>query len=262
MRIAVFGAAGMLGEAVVEAIAARGHEAIAITRQRCDISDYHDVLLALKIERPDRAINCAGATPDRAPHEMVLANAAGPHLLAYHCGSMGIPLIHISTDCVFDGDAPIGARWSIDDQPQPRTIYGLTKYVGEQAAGAVVVRTSFIGYRGGLLAWLLAQAASGIGEVVGWERAYWTGSTVWAVARALAQLAAATDPAGHGRLVHLASREILSKHALLLIVRDALGLPLHVAPAADPKINRALDPTLALEGLSDCLPEIIARRPR
>jgi dTDP-4-dehydrorhamnose reductase len=75
------------------------------------------------------------------------ANAEGPARLAALCRDAGVPLIHISTDHVFDGLK--GAPYTESDAPSPRCVYGATKLAGEQAvlasgARALVLRTSWV----------------------------------------------------------------------------------------------------------------------
>ena len=89
------------------------------------------------------AVDAAEADPDGARR----ANADGPAELARLCAASGVPLIHIGTDYVFDGDK--GAPYTEDDAPRPTGVYGATKLAGEQAVlgsgGTVVVlRTSWV----------------------------------------------------------------------------------------------------------------------
>ena len=89
------------------------------------------------------AVDAAEADPDGAAR----ANRDGPALLARLCGQAGIPLIHVSTDYVFDGDK--GAPYVETDPISPTGVYGRTKAEGEQAVlaacpRAVVLRTSWV----------------------------------------------------------------------------------------------------------------------
>lgn len=89
------------------------------------------------------AVDAAEADPDGATR----ANRDGPALLAQLCGEAGIPLIHVSTDYVFDGDK--GAPYVETDPTSPTGVYGRTKAEGEQAVlaacpRAVVLRTSWV----------------------------------------------------------------------------------------------------------------------
>ena len=80
-------------------------------------------------------------------------NADGPRVLAAACSSRDVPLLHVSTDYVFPGDAD--RPYQVDDQVGPRSVYGLTKLAGEDAvlgsgARAWVVRTAWVyGAHGG-----------------------------------------------------------------------------------------------------------------
>lgn len=100
---------------------------------------------------PSLIVNAAAYTAvDRAETEAEAAyraNAEGPGVLARYCAQAGIPLIHVSTDYVFDGDK--GAPYVESDAPNPIGVYGASKLAGEQAvlaagARAIVLRTSWV----------------------------------------------------------------------------------------------------------------------
>jgi dTDP-4-dehydrorhamnose reductase len=100
---------------------------------------------------PRMIINAAAYTAvDKAetePEAADRANHLGPRLLAEYCASSGIPLIHVSTDYVFDGAK--GAPYLATDTPNPTGIYGATKLAGERAVLAanprsIVVRTAWV----------------------------------------------------------------------------------------------------------------------
>lgn len=100
---------------------------------------------------PDLIINAAAHTAvDQAEHETELAfaiNAESPRVLAEEAARLGVPLIHYSTDYVFDGDKP--APYTEDDAPNPLGVYGRSKLAGEQAIAAVggehlILRTSWV----------------------------------------------------------------------------------------------------------------------
>lgn len=89
------------------------------------------------------AVDKAESEPDAADR----ANHLGPKLLAEYAAHAGIPLIHVSTDYVFDGTK--GAAYLEDDAPSPTGVYGATKLAGEQAvlaahARSIVLRTSWV----------------------------------------------------------------------------------------------------------------------
>ena len=89
------------------------------------------------------AVDAAEAAPDAAAR----ANATGPGVVAQACRALGIGLIHVSTDYVFDGTK--GAPYTEQDAISPTGIYGATKLAGEQNVlaahpGAVILRTSWV----------------------------------------------------------------------------------------------------------------------
>ncbi|WP_026424585.1 dTDP-4-dehydrorhamnose reductase [Actinokineospora inagensis] len=101
--------------------------------------------------RPLVVVNAAAYTAvDKAETDQARAfavNADGPRVLAAVCSSRGVPLVHVSTDYVFPGDAT--APYEVDAAPGPKSIYGLTKLAGEDAvlgsgADAWVVRTAWV----------------------------------------------------------------------------------------------------------------------
>ena len=265
-RVAVWGAGGMLGRAVTAELRLMGvpvlevyHHEAAGGRVGAAIDNVSEVervhRLGIKI---DAVINCAGLIPARfnSPVEMARANAVGPHVLNTFCTRYDIPLFHVSTDCVFDGKLAPPARYAPLDALTARDHYGRTKIAGESSS-ALVVRTSFIGPDHGVLAWLLQ--ASGVEPLAGYERALWTGSTVWAVARALARMVvenAQHHPIG---IEHLATADVISKADVLELVNQALGLGLTIERYPEPATNRALVPTVELPPFEHELAELARR---
>lgn len=132
---------------------ARHGETVCVGRESYDLAqgDSQQTLDLLRRHRPDVAINAAAYTGvDAAENDQAAAhalNAAGPCVLAAACAASDIPLVHISTDYVFDG-AKIGA-YVESDPPNPQSVYGASKAAGETAilesdARATIVRTSWV----------------------------------------------------------------------------------------------------------------------
>jgi dTDP-4-dehydrorhamnose reductase len=141
MRLLVSGAGGMLGGAVMRAAERAGHTAVGRARAELDVTDAQAVRVALERVAPDAVINCAAWTDvDRAqdePEAARLVNATGARNLAVAADDSGVPLVHVSTDYVFAGSAPLDAggrpRPYIESDPTgPRSVYGQTKLEGEQ----------------------------------------------------------------------------------------------------------------------------------
>lgn len=247
-RFWVVGSGGMLGAEVVKAAEVQGHRVVKSDRT-WPIEMPEVVTSAVRQAQPDCIINCAGQLPGSDNLAMAAANTYGPHLLA----SLGIRVVHMSTDCVFSGrgkdsiDNFLGSR----DLPDPIDTYGRTKLAGEVAASNVLnVRGSFIGQKHGFLRWLLDAK----GEVSCWERAFWNGSSVQEMAKALVILA-------EGRLtgiIHAASPTFMSKARM--IERIAVGLDLKISMTSmwNPFIWRVLQPDYELLPVEETLAQIIA----
>jgi dTDP-4-dehydrorhamnose reductase len=150
--IVVFGAGGQVGRALVRARPPPGLEVRGLTRAQVDIVEAQAVRRALA-DAPGIAavVNAAAYTDvDRAESERAAAfaaNATGPAVLAEACAAAGLPLIHLSSDYVFDGTKT--RAYAEDDPPAPLGAYGASKLAGEEAVRArcpraVVLRTSWV----------------------------------------------------------------------------------------------------------------------
>ena len=133
--ILVFGGGGQLGQELARMAGQRKVALATLTRAQADIGDRAAVVEALNAHRPSLVVNAAAYTNvDRAEAETstaFAANAHGPAVLAGACASGAIPLLHVSTDYVFDGSA--GRPYREDDRPNPLSVYGRSKRAGEVA---------------------------------------------------------------------------------------------------------------------------------
>jgi dTDP-4-dehydrorhamnose reductase len=140
MRLLVTGAGGMLGRDVMRAGERAGHELAGLAHSELDVGDAHAVEAVIARIRPDAIVNCAawtdvdGAESHRAQAHAVNADGAGN--IARAAAAAAAPLVHVSTDYVFDGVAPLDAsgapRPYVESDPTgPRSVYGLTKREGE-----------------------------------------------------------------------------------------------------------------------------------
>ena len=166
----VTGGAGMVGRAVVAQCQAQGESVTAFDHHALDITDELKLGETFAREHPDVLINCAAWTdvdgcefdPDRAQR----VNARGPELLALACREAGALLITISTDYVFDGRKD--GFYTQRDQPNPQSVYGISKLDGERRAQiawarTIVVRSGYIFGPGGnnFLSTFVARARRG-----------------------------------------------------------------------------------------------------
>ncbi|ANI78481.1 dTDP-4-dehydrorhamnose reductase [Sphingobium sp. EP60837] len=135
MRIAVTGKAGQVVTSLVERGSAAGHEVIALGRPEMDLADPTSIARAFEEAAPDAIVSAAAYTAvDKAESERDLAHAVngrGAGAVAEAARALGVPLIHISTDYVFDGrlDRP----YVESDPTGPTGVYGGSKLAGEQA---------------------------------------------------------------------------------------------------------------------------------
>jgi dTDP-4-dehydrorhamnose reductase len=131
--ILVFGGNGQLGQETAHLAQARGIPLTALSRAEADIADRAAVDAAIAANKPSIIVNAGAYTKvDKAETERDEAyrgNAEGPGNLASACAAAGIPLIHVSTDYVFDG-SKAGAYREIDPIA-PLGVYGESKAEGE-----------------------------------------------------------------------------------------------------------------------------------
>lgn len=157
MRLLITGAEGQLGRDLLRVLSAR-HECIGLGKKALDIGKGQDVISALKKYRPDRVLNAAAYTKvDACEKERELAwglNAEAPKILAAYCEAEAIPLIHFSTDYVFDGKMTPPGAYVETDATQPLSYYGISKLAGEQGIAAatdryLILRTAWLYGMGG-----------------------------------------------------------------------------------------------------------------
>jgi dTDP-4-dehydrorhamnose reductase len=150
-KLLITGAAGQLGQALVECGGRQGWEVVATDVPELDITDPQAVWGELSRQRPEVVINAAAATRvddlESDPDGALRVNAMGPRNLAVACRRLGLKLIHLSTDYVFDG-AKAGpyVEW---DATGPLSVYGRSKLLGEewvrqQCPDHFIVRTAWL----------------------------------------------------------------------------------------------------------------------
>lgn len=156
MKALVTGAGGLLGRAVAAQFMSKGVEVAAFDHASLNISDTTAVVHAFDTAAPDIVINCAawtdvdGCESDR--ERAMNANAIGPGLLALACRRRNAALITMSTDYIFDGEKD--GFYTQRDQPNPQSVYGMSKLDGERRAQiawarTIVVRSGYIFGAGG-----------------------------------------------------------------------------------------------------------------
>ena len=149
MKILLTGKDGQVGFALHKKLASLG-EVIATNRDMLDLSDPEAIRIFIDQTKPDIIINPAAYTKvDQAQNEPELAsqiNAVAPQVLADKASKLDIPIIHFSTDYVFDGLKH--EPYFETDQANPQSVYGETKWQGEEAVRQykkhIILRTSWV----------------------------------------------------------------------------------------------------------------------
>ncbi len=157
MRFAITGATGMLGQDLVAAGQAAGHDVVAFSREALDITEPGAVGDALSEARAEVVLNCAAWTDvdgaERSPDEAQTVNGAGAGNVARAAAASGAWTIHISSDYVFDGAKR--SPYVESDEVAPLSAYGRSKLAGERTVAAAaparhtIVRSSWLFGAGG-----------------------------------------------------------------------------------------------------------------
>jgi dTDP-4-dehydrorhamnose reductase len=154
LKLLLAGAGGQLGRCLLAACAR--HDVTALGRAELDITDAAQVSAAINFHRPDLLINASafndvdGAESRGAQAHAV--NAKGPGILAAAAATYGIPVLHVSTDYVFDG--ALRRPYHEYDRTNPLSSYGAGKLAGEEAVRSLnprhyIVRTAWLFWEDG-----------------------------------------------------------------------------------------------------------------
>ena len=134
MKALVTGSAGMLAKDLIPCLSKMGYEVIAPPEDKLDITDLQVVRSAVDGFKPDIIINCAAYTnvdeAEKQEHQALMVNGLGVQNLCILCQEHDIPLVHFSTDYVFDGTKP--SPYTTYDETNPINAYGRSKLLGEK----------------------------------------------------------------------------------------------------------------------------------
>ncbi|MBN1918116.1 MAG: dTDP-4-dehydrorhamnose reductase [Verrucomicrobia bacterium] len=148
-KVLITGAGGLLGGDLVRAW--RGRALVGLRHSELDVIDPTACRRAIEAQGARVVVNCAARASldfcETHRDEAFLTNADGPRRLAEACRGLGVHLVHISTDYVFDGTKP--APYTEDDTPAPLSVYSESKVAGERAVLEVspeflVVRVAWV----------------------------------------------------------------------------------------------------------------------
>jgi len=185
----------------------------------------------------DHVINAIGVTIPfslRDPAVTYFINGALPHILARHFGER---LIHITTDCVYNGKA--GFPYDENSPKSPVDVYGLSKSMGEPA-DCLTIRTSIIGREldgfTGLLEWFLHQDGK---TITGFAGHYWNGITTLQFGKLCDQIMASPDTFPRRGVFHVFSTPV-SKYEMLLAFKRRYSIRCTIKADCENKLNRTM----------------------
>jgi dTDP-4-dehydrorhamnose reductase len=227
-RVLLLGRNGMLGDAVSKYFLTQADYEIVTNTERWPSDGFVHEIVALK---PDFIINAIGKIPQRKPTEVeyLETNVDLPLFL----NTLGIKVIHPSTDCEFSGDLPIGNAYSRTSLRDAHDTYGISKAtVSSQleiaASYTKIIRTSIIGHElhshVSLLDWFLQSETS----VRGYTNHYWNGITTLMWAQLAKRLMDEWN--SFPVLNQYATLPYHTKYEILTIMREVYDIEIEIAP--------------------------------
>ncbi|HKZ68079.1 MAG TPA: SDR family oxidoreductase [Chitinophagaceae bacterium] len=216
---------------------------IKVRGDSVDADNFDSVIRALASIQPHIVINCIGLIKQLPlasdPLSAITVNAQLPHRISLVCRTANARMIHISTDCVFDGKK---GSYKEVDVSNAEDLYGRTKYLGEvNYTHCVTLRTSIIGHelkgKYGLVEWFLAQDE----KTRGFKKVIYSGFPTIEMARIISDYVLPNvDLTG----VYHVSSEPISKYDLLKLVAAKYLKDIDIEPVEDIVQDRSLDSTI------------------
>ena len=259
MRVLILGATGMLGYQLFKTCVERNIAVNAVVRSTQLLKDRMGAAIeeklfviddaknieaienVIKKIKPDYLINCIGIIKQSSlaenHYESIAINSFLPHQLERMGSVHNFRLIHISTDCVFDGTK---GMYKETDRSDAYDLYGKSKFLGEVGYGSgLTIRTSIIGHeittaKHGLLDWFLSQT----GTIKGFTKAIFSGLTTYELTKVILDVVIAKKiPAG----LYQVPSEPISKFDLLMLAKKIYKKEISILPSEELVIDRSLD---------------------
>tara|TARA_Y100000592_G_scaffold64824_1_gene100899 strand:+ start:441 stop:1289 length:849 start_codon:yes stop_codon:yes gene_type:complete len=253
----------MAGHVLREALVSEGHQVIGTSRYAKHFQDSEILRFdALELDswipffrsiRVDFVVNCIGVlveASDRDPAKALTINTLLPKFLESFYSNSKTRVIHISTDCVFDGKK---GKYHPKDTPTEKKTYGFTKALGEISNQKdLTIRTSIIGLElgdkpnssenSGLLHWFLSRPQGS--TIKGFTNCFWSGISTLELADAVSWYIwhMSRNPLASGLFgIHQISRPCsISKFELLQIASSVFGHHLEIVPCSAHKIDKSM----------------------
>lgn len=254
MKILILGSNGMAGHVISKYLAKCGHSIFTVARSNADflldIEDTSSTTTFFKEHANDYdfIINCIGLLVKDSidfPNKAIIINSWLPHAIENAIKNSKTKLIHLSTDCVFDG---VKGNYTEDDLHTEKNFYGKSKSLGEvNNQKDITFRLSIIGPElkengSGLFNWLVTNKAV---DIPGWENAWWNGITTLQLAKCIEQYIQNPNISG---IYNLVNNDVkINKYELLCKINNIFSLNKNVIKTTGPKtINKILIDTRKL----------------
>lgn len=260
-RILILGATGMLGHSLMLSLSEMdqydvwgscrskpdisiGFPSHLMNKLVQDIDVNRDLSVLDKLAEnlaPEIIINCIGAIKQKNDAfqvpDFIYLNALFPHLLLNLCKGRKIRLIHISTDCVFDGGV---GNYSEESPMSARDIYGISKFLGEfSSQDSLTIRASIVGHELegslSLFNWFLSQSQT----IQGYGNVLYNGLTTKEFGQIMAKHILSNELLTG--LLHLSSSQAISKYDLLILVSRIYKKEIVIELNTEKVENKTLD---------------------
>ena len=256
MIIGILGSSGMAGSMIYNYLKERGHTVVGFSRSKVEgLTDHQlnlhnpthleNLYMWIQGRKPTAVINCTGVLVKESadnPAEAVYINGYFPHLLESYCKEGSCKVIHLSTDCIFDGQE--GFPYYEDSIPNATDWYGRSKAIGEiNNDKDITLRQSIIGpapqvNNTGFLNWILTQKKD---IVTGYSQASWNGITTLELAKNIERIL--TDHIYLSGVFHLVPEGITNKYDMLVQIRNIWGLNTTIENSLDNGSYKILENT-------------------
>jgi dTDP-4-dehydrorhamnose reductase len=246
MKIFLFGSNGMLGN-YVKSYLSNNKNVIALTRKDYDLSNLSidsltNCLKEKNLESGDIIINCAGVIPQASKQRSLdtklyfTINSLFPVILSQICDKFNSKMIHITTDCVFNGKDGNYNEKSIHDETND---YGMSKSLGELCK-ATIIRTSIIGEelnnKRSLLEWVRSNKDK---EINGFTNHIWNGVTCLQLAKIIDTII--NENLFWDGVKHIFSPRSVNKYELVSMINEVYELNIKINKhKTDEKIDKSI----------------------
>lgn len=235
MKVVLFGATGMLGRYVLNVLK-EFYNVYCILRDNYDIENDSwgklENIVNCNLQKNDIIINCAGIIPQKYKKEdykkYIRVNTLFPHKLNEYSIKYKLKFIHITTDCVYNGEK---GEYYENDLHTSTDIYGISKSLGEPEE-ATIIRTSIIGEelngKKSLIEWVKSQKN---GIIKGYTNHYWNGVTCFELAKFIKNMI--DNNTFWKGVKHVFSPNIVTKYELCCYINEIYNLNISIKKYED-----------------------------